>query len=293
MFERLKQERPGALEKVTAIGGDLTQPGLGLSASDWATLVDNVSVVFHSGATVKFEEPLRSTENYTKGVNKELLFGHPNTYSLTKNFAESLVLDERGNIPVAIVRPSIVTAALSEPLPLGLGLLPSIITEKNHLTDIVPVDIVANTLICVAWHTSTRPTHVKVYHCASGTLQQHTWGDLFDAMQKSILRYPLPNAMCYPKFSVTNSHLWPNVNLYCLRYLPALVADLFPALLKRETRFVKLFQNARKSTDVAEYFMSRGWLFRIDNVVRLSRDLTPKDKQASLEMDNAEIANRI
>ncbi|KAH6920856.1 hypothetical protein HPB50_028156 [Hyalomma asiaticum] len=365
MFERLKQEQPCALEKVTAVAGDLSQPGLGLSASDLATLVDNVSVVFHSGATVKFTEPIRnafelnvlgtrrvldickqmsniralvhvstaycncdrsdvhheainrpsenireyfeafeSAGNYPTDVNKECLFGHPNTYTLTKNFAESLVLDERGNIPVAIVRPSIVTAALKEPLPgwvdnysactgivvaLGLGLLPSMITEKKHLTDIVPVDIVANTLICVAWHTSTRPSHVKVYHCASGTLQQHTWGDLVDAMQKSILRYPLPNAMCYPKFSVTNSHLWHNVNLYCLRYLPTLVADLCLTLLKREPRFVKLYKKARKSMDVGEYFLTRGWLFTMDNVVKLARDLTPKDKQASLEMDNAEI----
>ncbi|XP_049522436.1 putative fatty acyl-CoA reductase CG5065 [Dermacentor silvarum] len=59
MFERLKKEQPGALEKVMALAGDLAQPDLGLSASDRATLVDNVSVIFHSGATVKFEEPLR------------------------------------------------------------------------------------------------------------------------------------------------------------------------------------------------------------------------------------------
>ncbi|KAL1447762.1 hypothetical protein MTO96_028337 [Rhipicephalus appendiculatus] len=62
LFERLKRERPGALEKVTAIAGDLAQPGLALSESDRATLVDNVSVVFHSGATVNFEDPLRQVE---------------------------------------------------------------------------------------------------------------------------------------------------------------------------------------------------------------------------------------
>ena len=35
------------------------KPNLGLSEEDTATITDNVSVVFHSAATVKFDEPLK------------------------------------------------------------------------------------------------------------------------------------------------------------------------------------------------------------------------------------------
>lgn len=42
---------------------------------------------------------------------------HPNTYTLTKQMAEQIVLDYHGKLPVCIVRPSIVTAANDEPSP--------------------------------------------------------------------------------------------------------------------------------------------------------------------------------
>jgi nucleoside-diphosphate-sugar epimerase len=41
----------------------------------------------------------------------------PNTYTYTKALAEHLLLEECGSIPLAIVRPTIVTAALREPIP--------------------------------------------------------------------------------------------------------------------------------------------------------------------------------
>lgn len=41
----------------------------------------------------------------------------PNTYTYTKALAEHLLLEECGGIPLAIVRPTIVTAAMNEPIP--------------------------------------------------------------------------------------------------------------------------------------------------------------------------------
>ncbi len=39
--------------------GDVTLPGYGLSASDLSLLIENVSVVFNSAATIKFNEELK------------------------------------------------------------------------------------------------------------------------------------------------------------------------------------------------------------------------------------------
>lgn len=41
------------------INGDITQCELGISPLDQKTLTDNVSIVFHSAATVKFDEALK------------------------------------------------------------------------------------------------------------------------------------------------------------------------------------------------------------------------------------------
>jgi len=45
--------------KVVPVAGDILEPGLGLSDSDIEHLSTEVSLVFHSAATVKFDEPLK------------------------------------------------------------------------------------------------------------------------------------------------------------------------------------------------------------------------------------------
>ncbi len=46
-----------------------------------------------------------------------LLKGRPNTYTLTKAIAENLLQEEASDLPVAIIRPSIIGAAIKEPFP--------------------------------------------------------------------------------------------------------------------------------------------------------------------------------
>ncbi|KAH7968520.1 hypothetical protein HPB52_009113 [Rhipicephalus sanguineus] len=223
------------------------------------------------------------------------LYGHPNTYTLTKSVAESLLLEERGDIPAVIVRPSIVTASNREPLPgwvdnyngctgiivvLGLGLLQSILAEKKCVGDVIPVDVVANMLICAAWHTAEkRPKDVEVYHCTSGSLTRRTWAYLTAGIQREICRLPLPNAIRFPKFQVTNSQMWHNVNLWCLHYLPALVVDLALQLHGQKPRFVRHYQKIRKAINSLQYFQTHEWLFRSNNALRLLQELSPTDAQ--------------
>lgn len=58
MFKRLKEENPLSFNKVLAINGDISLPGLGMSSEDINTVIENVSVIFHSAATVRFDEEL-------------------------------------------------------------------------------------------------------------------------------------------------------------------------------------------------------------------------------------------
>ena len=59
MFERLKAEQPNVEAKLCAITGDVQQDGLGIREIDRERLVNHVHVVFHSAATIRFDEPLR------------------------------------------------------------------------------------------------------------------------------------------------------------------------------------------------------------------------------------------
>ena len=88
--------------------------------------------------------------------------GHPNTYTYTKCLSEHLVTEQRGSVPLTIVRPSIVSASWQYPKPgwidsnaafagfvglIGAGHLRAIVGNRK-LSDIVPCDVVAESCGC-------------------------------------------------------------------------------------------------------------------------------------------------
>lgn len=54
-----------------------------------------------------------------ESITPQLIGDKPNTYTYTKQLAESLLLKEGAELPLAIVRPSIVGAAWKEPIPVS------------------------------------------------------------------------------------------------------------------------------------------------------------------------------
>lgn len=48
------------MSKVVSIEGDVIMPGFGISPENLELLVENVSIVFHSAATTKFNEKLNT-----------------------------------------------------------------------------------------------------------------------------------------------------------------------------------------------------------------------------------------
>ncbi|VVC30446.1 Male sterility, NAD-binding,NAD(P)-binding domain,Fatty acyl-CoA reductase, C-terminal [Cinara cedri] len=59
IFDWVRKNQPESLKKLVPIQGDVTQSELGISQLDQKTLIDNISIVFHSAATVKFDEALK------------------------------------------------------------------------------------------------------------------------------------------------------------------------------------------------------------------------------------------
>ncbi|KAI8433245.1 hypothetical protein MSG28_015321 [Choristoneura fumiferana] len=47
------------MSKIGVIEGDVGQLGLGIGEKDRQTLIDEVEVIFHGAATLRFNEPLR------------------------------------------------------------------------------------------------------------------------------------------------------------------------------------------------------------------------------------------
>ena len=59
LFKDLKETNASSFKKVFAITGDITLPRLGMSNEDFDLVIEETSVVFHSAATVRFDEELR------------------------------------------------------------------------------------------------------------------------------------------------------------------------------------------------------------------------------------------
>jgi fatty acyl-CoA reductase len=70
----LKREYPENLKKLVPVSGDCTELGLGLSPSDRQMLEEKVSIVFHSAASVRFDDTLKyATIINTRGTREVML----------------------------------------------------------------------------------------------------------------------------------------------------------------------------------------------------------------------------
>jgi hypothetical protein len=118
-----------------------------------------------------------------KGLQRAKELGWPNTYTFTKSLAESLIAKLAADLPVAVVRPSIVETSVQEPFlgwnegintsaPISYLLgsyfrqLPS--NERKRL-DIIPVDLVSRGMTLIAAALIER-RHEKVYQLATSAV---------------------------------------------------------------------------------------------------------------------------
>ncbi|CAH8267405.1 unnamed protein product [Arabidopsis lyrata] len=99
------------------------------------------------------------------GMERAKLHGWPNTYVFTKSMGEMLLGNYKENLPLVIIRPTMITSTLSEPFPgwieglrtvdsviiaYGKGVLKCFLVDVNSVCDMIPADMVANAMITAA-----------------------------------------------------------------------------------------------------------------------------------------------
>ncbi|XP_017148612.1 putative fatty acyl-CoA reductase CG5065 [Drosophila miranda] len=356
LFESLRREKPKELSKVIPISGDITSEELGISEKDQNLLCRNVSIVFHSAATVKFDEKLKLSvtinmlgtkrlvelchrmmsldalihvstaycncdrtdveeviyerpynpddiislinwlpEDILDQLTPRLIGKRPNTYTFTKALAEHMLLKEAGNLPVAIVRPSIVTASLNEPFagwvdnfngPTGLvsalakGMFRTMMCEKNYVADMVPVDIVINLMIAAAWRTATHKSNdLRIYNCCTGQRNPLIWSEFVKYAMCSVRKHPLEGCLWYPTGELRMNRPMNTLNCIVKHFLPAYIVDGVARLMGKKPFVVNVQNKIAKAVECLEYFATRQWRFKDDNVHGLLHTLSPKDRE--------------
>jgi alcohol-forming fatty acyl-CoA reductase len=123
----------------------------------------------HYQQLINIAEASKPMENQKTG-RVDFQHNFPNTYTLTKHFAEKLVVSEAKNLPVGIFRPPTVMASYSHKpgwtssINGMSGMIASLIKGYIHCwlrkqenpSDVAPVDYCANAIIAAAWDASEK-----------------------------------------------------------------------------------------------------------------------------------------
>ena len=135
--------------------------------------------------------------------------GWNDTYTYMKFLAEQMVMELRGELPTAIVRPSIIESSFDEPEPgwlggfrmceplivgFGKGRLPDFPADPDIILDIIPVDFVVNAILAAAEATARlkkRGGGIEVYHVATGTQNPLYFRGIFEATYEYFMKYPM------------------------------------------------------------------------------------------------------
>jgi len=132
--------------------------------------------------------------------------GWPDAYAYTKALGERALCETRGEVPVSIVRPSIIESAWAEPKPgwirgfrmaepviisYARGLLKQFPGVPEGIVDVIPVDQVAAAICAVAAGGPQADGSVDVTQVASGSVNPLRYGQLVDLVSGWFKEHPL------------------------------------------------------------------------------------------------------
>jgi HAD superfamily hydrolase (TIGR01490 family) len=164
------------------------------------------------------------------GKGRARALGWPDAYAYTKALGERALLENRGQVPVTIVRPSIIESALAEPRPgwirgfrmaepviisYGRGLLKEFPGIPEGVVDVIPVDLVVAAILAVAAKgpaakgpaakgpapqgaQGPNGNQPEVFHVASGARNPLRYRQLTDLVRTWFLEHPLADSNGQP-----------------------------------------------------------------------------------------------
>ncbi len=162
------------------------------------------------------------------GKMRSQSMGWPDAYAFTKALGERMLTQQYQDIPISIVRPSIIESAISQPYPgwirgfrmaepiiisYAKGLLKEFPGTPEGIIDVIPVDMVVSAILAVAAHGPSLPENeqpsmstplrsvsttsqtnnppVAVYHVATGSRNPLRYGTLVDLVKEWFSANPL------------------------------------------------------------------------------------------------------
>ena len=138
-----------------------------------------------------------------RGTERAQELGWNDVYTFTKSLAERMVVLERGDAPLVILRPAIIESSHREPYPgwiqgtrmadpiimaFAKGILREFPGDPNSYIDLVPVDHVVNAILAAGIR---RPERPEVFQVASGERNTLRYRGFYDIVREYFQENPL------------------------------------------------------------------------------------------------------
>ncbi|XP_048321897.2 fatty acyl-CoA reductase 3 [Ziziphus jujuba] len=141
------------------------------------------------------------------GIKRAKLFGWPNTYVFTKAMGELCVKVSKENLPLIIIRPTVVTSTYKEPFPgwmegfrtidsivvgHGKGKVKCFLANPMSIADLIPGDMVVNSIIVAMARHANQCCEI-IYHIGSSMRNPIRMSNIRNFSLQYFTKNPLTN----------------------------------------------------------------------------------------------------
>ncbi|KAL9228563.1 hypothetical protein vseg_004127 [Gypsophila vaccaria] len=142
------------------------------------------------------------------GLERAKHWGWPNVYVFTKALGEMVLMQEKGDIPLVFIRPTIVTSTFKEPISgwvegvrtidslavaYGKGRLPFFLGNPELTIDVIPADMVVNAILVAAMAHANDGGGATIYQVGSSVKNPVKFTTLHEMGYQYFKRHPWIN----------------------------------------------------------------------------------------------------
>ncbi|KAJ4971515.1 hypothetical protein NE237_004614 [Protea cynaroides] len=238
------------------------------------------------------------------GLERARIHGWQDTYVFTKAMGEMVIDSQRGEIPVVVIRPSVIESTCSDPFPgwmegnrmmdpvvlyYGKGQLTGFLVDPRGVLDVVPVDMVVNaTLAAMAKHGAAGKPEMNIYHIASSVVNPLVFQDLARFMYEHFSSSPymdskgrpihVPKMKFFNSLDDFSSHIWRDT----IQKSEQVAAAASNGKLSRKLEIAckKAMEQAKYLANIYQPYTFYGGRFDNTNTQKLMEELSDEERRS-------------
>ncbi|GAA3917073.1 SDR family oxidoreductase [Litoribacillus peritrichatus] len=230
------------------------------------------------------------------GLKEAHRYGWGDTYTFTKWLGEQLILKRLNNKTITILRPSVVESTLESPIPgwiEGVKVSDAILlayarqkvsffpARKAGIVDIIPVDLVANSVILSVAEAFEQPGEARIYQSCSGSQNplkvERYVTTVCEEVRVNWKKYPnLAKKQPEKKFVLVNKRVFISV-MKGLK-LAQTVHDRILSKSSTKSKALKTVESTLRLSSIYSTYTSPEYVFNSDKLMALSNRMGEQDK---------------